>query len=186
MVLYIHGFGSSGLANKATILKKYFGEENVFAPSLSHIPKLAIDTLEQFVKICKKRDDVFLIGASLGGYYASYLSSKYNLKAVLINPAIKPYEVLSKAVPQGINYYDNSNFDFRQEYLDELQEFKHLPNISKILLLLQKGDELLDYREALEFLNGSTTLLESDGNHNYLDFEAKLDFIKYFLELKKY
>jgi len=186
MIVYIHGFGSSGLAKKATILKNYFGSENVFAPSLSHIPKLAIDTLEQFINIHKEqeREKIILIGASLGGYYASYLSNKYNLKAVLINPAVKPYEALIKAVPNGINYYDNSNFDFRKEYLNELKELiVEQPNIKKILLLLQKGDELLDYREALEFFDGSTILLEGGGSHNYSDFEAKLNLIQEFLEL---
>ncbi len=184
MILYIHGFGSSGLATKASILKNYFGSDNVFAPSLSHIPKLAIDTLEQFIHNCKYHKTIYIIGASLGGYYALYLSHKYNLKAVLINPAVRPFDALKKAIPSGINYYDHSNFDFREEYLIELKNiFIEYPKLENIMLLLQKGDEVLDYKEALNFFEGSTVLLESGGNHNYFNFEAKLDLIREFLEL---
>ena len=50
----------------------------------------AVNQIEQIIK--SNQLPVAFIGSSLGGYYASYFSSKYNSKAVLINPAIPPLE----------------------------------------------------------------------------------------------
>jgi predicted esterase YcpF (UPF0227 family) len=44
MILYIHGFASSGLGAKAHSVREYFGER-VLAPSLAYIPELALDTM---------------------------------------------------------------------------------------------------------------------------------------------
>lgn len=53
---------------------------------------LSIDTLENLLKLLLPYCDIFLIGISLGGFYSTYLSEKYNLKAVVINPLIYPNE----------------------------------------------------------------------------------------------
>ena len=96
MIIYIHGFGSSGHGGKASLFREYF-EDEVIAPSLSYVPNLAIDTLEQLIEmLLEKGETVGLVGSSLGGYYSIYLANKYDLKAVLINPAIYPYKTLDK------------------------------------------------------------------------------------------
>jgi len=179
MILYIHGFGSSSFGAKAEIVKNYFGQNRVIAPTLSHIPVLAIDTLEQIVNIFP---NIGVIGSSLGGYYAIYLTHKFGVKSVLINPAVTPYTTLERAVPQGINYFDNSRYDFKREYLDMLRDIEvQKPDISKSLLLLQKGDEVLDYRDAEKIFQGGNLIIEEGGNHSFQNFENKLPIIKDFL-----
>ena len=43
------------------------------------------------------------IGSSLGGYFASYLAETYGGKAVLVNPAVKPFELFDEFMgPQFI------------------------------------------------------------------------------------
>jgi len=49
MPVYIHGFGSSAKGVKAMMVREAFAPK-VIAPSLSPIPDLAIDTLEQIVE----------------------------------------------------------------------------------------------------------------------------------------
>jgi len=44
MIIYIHGFASSGMGIKAQIIRDHFKKESI-APSLSYIPDLAIDTV---------------------------------------------------------------------------------------------------------------------------------------------
>jgi len=180
MILYIHGFGSSAFSTKAKMLKDYFGDSGVLIPSLSHIPNLAIDTLEQIIKVIP---NISLIGSSLGGYYAIYLSKKYNLKAVLINPAINPDITLKQALPQGINYYDNSKYDFHDGYLDELVEMRvEKPNLENLYLLVQSGDEVLDPDESLKYFKGGNILFEKGGNHGFKNFETKIKIIEKFLK----
>ena len=179
MIIYIHGFGSNSFSTKAQILKKHFGQKNLIVPNLTYIPDLAINTLEQLVEICPNPK---LIGASLGGYYAIHLATKFNLKAVLINPAVKPFERLKEAVPQGISYYDNSRYDFKEEYLEQLKNMKvEKPNLSNFLTMLQLGDEVINPKEAIEYFKNGNLIIEENGNHSFVNFESKIQIIKDFL-----
>ncbi len=180
MILNIHGFGSCGLSKKSLIIKESF--EDVLSPSLSYIPELAFDTLEQIIKYAlSKNETVHLIGSSIGGYISIYLSNKYNLKAVLINPAIYPYR-FDKFVGFATNYYDQSQFQCTKEHLNSLKKYEalHVKEQSKFMLLLQKGDELLDYKDALNKLPHAHTLLEEGGHHGFEDFSSKIEDIKKF------
>jgi predicted esterase YcpF (UPF0227 family) len=184
MILFCHGFGSSAFSKKATILKKHFGDDKVFAPSLHTIPKLAIDTLEQSVQMCLGlKEEVYVVGSSLGGYYALYLSNKYDLKAVLVNPSIYPYKTLAKNIGLNHNFFDFSDYEFVQSHIDSLKEYEVCrDDYSKILLLTQKGDEVLDYKEACDKLDGAVKDIEDGGSHSYDNFENKLSLIETFLE----
>jgi predicted esterase YcpF (UPF0227 family) len=184
MILYIHGFGSSGVGGKATLLSNEFGDE-IITPTLSYVPALALHTLEQLIELClQKQQKVHLIGSSLGGYYALYLANKYELKAVLINPAMTPFKTLDK-IGMATNYFDLSSFEVTQEHLCMLKEYevKEMNKAENILLLLQTGDELLDYKQALEKLPKAKAVVQEGGNHSFENFESCFETIKSFLEM---
>ncbi|KIM10025.1 MAG: hypothetical protein KU38_08285 [Sulfurovum sp. FS08-3] len=187
MILYIHGFGSSGVGSKALKFKEHYAHGTFIAPSLSYVPLLAIDTLKQFIEYAlAKGEKVHLIGSSLGGYMAIFLATHYNLKAVLINPSIKPTLTLQKA--RGLNYYDLSSFEWNTQHLKMLENFNVThPNPDNYLLLLQKGDETLDYREALHFfehqgINPNRIILEEGGNHSFENIESKFEIMDAFFD----
>ncbi len=185
MIIYIHGFASSGLGGKAKLFKEEFKDE-IILPSLSYVPSLAINTLEQLIESFLNLDEkVSLIGSSLGGFYCLYLASKYNLKAVLINPAIKPYKTLDKIGLQT-NYFDFSSFEVKEEHMIFLKTIKvNIKNSIKeenFLLLVQKADEVLDYKEALDFLPKATLFLEDGGNHSFKNIKSHFLNIKNFLQ----
>lgn len=184
MILYIHGFGSSGISSKATILKeelKDFGD--VLSPSLSYIPDLAIDTLEQLIVAYKKREDVYLIGTSLGGYFAAYLADKFDIPAVLINPAVNPQKTLQQYIGKSINYYDNSIFHWNQEHMKQLEKYEIIDVKSDLyLLLLQKGDELLDYQEAIDKFSNSKSIVIDGGSHRFENIENYMRHIHSFVQ----
>ena len=150
MVIYIHGFGSHGLGGKALAFKAYFKSKEVpfIAPSLSYIPELAIQTLEELIE---SYDEVQLIGSSLGGYYALYLAQKYKLKAVLINPSIYPYVTLQKSVGNAPSFYDDSHYSWQASHLEMLRQYE-TESVSQdnIMLLLQKEDKTLIARRAAD------------------------------------
>jgi len=182
VLLYIHGFGSSGKSGKAEILRDAFGDR-IIAPSLSPIPELAVDTLEQIATCIRTSGQKLCIGgSSLGGYYATWLAEKFDAKAFLINPAVKPYNTLASKVGLNHSYYDFSNYEFTQHHIDFLKRY----DVQKItperyLALLQSGDEVLDYREALEKYEGATIDLEEGGTHGYEGLERKIEKIASFL-----
>lgn len=185
MILFIHGFGSSGHSFKAELVKKYFKEEGVLSPSLSYVPDLAIDTLKEIIEFALRKDEkVYLMGSSLGGYYATYLSELYGLKAVLINPAVHPFKTLTRSMPKAMNYYDESSFEWRQSHIEMLKKYDTRPEDQKsLLLMLQKGDEVLDYKEALEKLKDANLILEEGGAHHFDAFETHLKTVEDFFEL---
>ena len=178
MVLYIHGFAGSGLGVKARLVRERFGAEAV-APSLSYIPELAVDTLEQIVERCLANEKVHLIGSSLGGFYATHLAEKYGLKAVLVNPSTEPWKTLEPWTGFVKHFHDLSHFEWTPSHIQTLRALDPYPvkNGADYLLMLQKDDELLDYRLALQKYPGARTILEEGGGHAYDGFENHLETI---------
>ncbi len=175
MIIVIHGFGSAGKGGKAMLFREYFKKQGkpCIAPSLSYVPELAMDTLEQLVE---SYADVTLIGSSLGGYYAIYLAEKYGLKAVLINPAVDSSQTLKKRVVEvggmATNYHDGSQYTWNTNHVEMLQDYRvdEVKN-GKYLLLLQTGDNVLDYRDAVAKLPYAETIIEEGGTHPFEGIE---------------
>ncbi len=92
-LLYLHGFNSSPESKKAQQTQRWF-EQNApeiefVRPSLPPYADAAISLLEKLVGE-RPADSVFVIGSSMGGFFATCLAEQYNLKAVLVNPAVSP------------------------------------------------------------------------------------------------
>lgn len=184
MIIYIHGFASSGMGSKAQAFREYFKSQSMafFAPSLPTIPKLAIQTLMEYIEACKNDKPIQLIGSSLGGFYAMYLAERYNLKAVLINPAINPDILLMNQVGQVQNFFDGAGFEWQQRHAESLKSFPvKACRPERYLLMLQKGDEVLDYRQALSVLPKAHTILEDGGDHSFQHIERHFERIERFL-----
>jgi len=193
VVLYVHGFASSGLGRKADLLRGHYAERGVpfLAPSLSHIPELALSTLEDFITAFGA-ERVRLVGASLGGFYATYLSAHYGVPAVLINPVMALENVHMHLLGLQRHAFDGSRFECTARHFETLQHYaarmKELGN-SRVMLLLQAGDEVVDHRKTLARFDGlpaAQILLEEGGSHLFDDLESKLGAIDAFLGLKAY
>lgn len=181
MFLNIHGFSSNGLSNKSIILREKY-QENIISPTLSNIPELAVDTLEQIINyILKIGKSVYLIGSSIGGYICIYLSQKYNLKTVLINPAIYPYDY-TDFIGLVECSFDKSKFECTLKHIKALKKYEinNIKNPENFLVLLQKGDELLDYTQAEKKFSKSNLDIQEGGSHNYVNLESKLLLIDKF------
>ena len=183
MIIYIHGFASHGEGKKAKVFREYFKtkDQKFIAPSLSYVPDLAIKTLEELIECCD--EEVYLIGSSLGGYHSLYLSHKYNLKAVLINPSIHPEVTLKKMLGFTLNFYDNSQFEWLESHIDMLNAYKVANKENdQLLLLLQKGDAVLNYKEAQDELQNAILILEAGGSHSFEGIERHFNVIERFLK----
>jgi len=182
MVIYIHGFGGSGEGSKAKAFREYFRSkgENFIAPSLSYVPELAINTLEELIE--SYNEDVTLIGSSLGGFYGVYLSQKYSIKTVLLNPSVYPYKTLKSLLGDAPNFYDGSSFKWDECHIDMLENYiaKSI-NQSKLMLLVQKGDELLNYKEAVDKFSAAKMIVDEGGSHGFDGIEQHFEKIREFL-----
>ena len=173
-VLYIHGFNSAGYGEKINHLKEFFGDENVIAPTLPYDPKKAIKLLEFLVDAIKDKDDLLLVGTSLGGFYALHLADKFKVPAVLINPSTDPYTSLRSQIGPQINYKSNEEYVFTEEHLNSLKDYyvpeekqKNLSNL--VSVYLDEEDELLDSKQTKDYFEskGIYVKMFPGGNHRF-------------------
>jgi predicted esterase YcpF (UPF0227 family) len=180
-LLYIHGFASCGKGQKSMALADRFGREKVLAPDLSPSPETAISLLASLIE---SEDVSLLVGSSLGGYYAGYLAEHYSMKAVLINPSIHPYETLKPYVGSQERFCDRSPFLFEADYLEALKHFRSQPSEGRYLVLLQSGDEVLDYTQAKQYYKDHRVIVEYGGNHRFENIGDYLSMIGNFKDGK--
>jgi len=176
-VLYIHGFASCGMGNKSAALRRYFGETSVFSPDLPADPEAAIALLEDSIRSVP---DLLLVGSSLGGFYATVLAERHGLDAVVINPSVRPYDTLRPYVGTNRRFCDNRPFAWKADDLDKLKSMRREPKNGRYLVLLQTGDEVLDYRVALDYYKTSRVVVEYGGNHRFENLEDYICMIERF------
>ena len=179
MILYLHGFASCGTSSKTKLLKAYFGKDEVLAPNLPIDPVEAI----RFIKKQIIEHDIdLIIGSSLGGFYASYFCELLGIKTVLINPSTQPFITLTPFIGTNKHWCNNKPFEFTREHLKSLFEFAvgTPKNPALYLVLLQKGDELLDYSKAQDKYKGAHIIVQEGGNHRFENIDEYLETIKGF------
>lgn len=191
VLFYLHGFGSSPASWKAQAMQQAFqplAPHRLLVPALPFSPADAIALLESQIEplLAQTQLQVDLIGSSLGGYYAIYLAERYNLNAVLINPAIRPFDLLENYLGENHNYHTGETFVFEKQHVAALKGFdvEHIERPEAFLLLLQSGDEVLDYRQALAKLPHSPTVLQQGGSHGFDHFEELIPGVLDFLSIK--
>ena len=179
MILYLHGFASCGDSTKTKLLKKYFGDKEVLAPDLPVNPSEAVSLAR---KLIIEHDIDLIIGSSLGGFYASYFCETMGIKTVLINPSTQPFITLAPYVGTNEFWCSGESFEFTKEDLTSLFEFGTAkPKYPALyMLLLQKGDELLDYTKAQDKYEGATLSVQEGGNHRFENLINYLAQIKGF------
>lgn len=192
LVLFLHGFLSSPNSTKSQALSSYIQDRGLdieyMAPSLPNYPAEALKQLELLLdKQCSSARDVGIIGSSLGGFMATVLAQKFRLRAVMINPSVRPYLRADHFIGENTNIYSGETFTLHQGHIDQLRDMdvKSLTDPRSILVLLQTGDEVLDYQEAVEFYQGAEQIVEQGGDHRFQGFERHLDYIFQFLSLER-
>lgn len=185
-LLYLHGFNSSPLSLKAQQVSSYMktrgGEERFICPQIPVEPAQAIMFLEQLVEQVLSSSEISFAGSSLGGFYATYLAEKYESTSVLVNPSVKPYETLRPYLGENKFYFEDGCWDFNESHIEQLKsiEVKTISDASRYMVLLQTGDEVLDYRQAEEKFRRSRCIIEQGGDHSFTGFDRHLPEIMKF------
>lgn len=188
LLLYLHGFGSSPRSEKITLLKEYLAAlglmQRIYAPHLPPDPDSVIPLLTDFIE--QQGQSVVVIGSSLGGFYASYFAARYSLKAVLINPAVYPWRLIANYLGHYFDTYSQRTYEIKPEHGTLLQAMaKFHPAGENVLLLLQRGDEVLDYREAITEYPDAHHYIQPNGTHRFENFAKVIPFILEFAGFEK-
>jgi predicted esterase YcpF (UPF0227 family) len=172
-ILYLHGFCSSPASWKARLLGEHLaavGLGNRFVcPQLSPVPFEALASAE--AALARVEGPATLVGSSLGGYYATWLAEKHDLRAVLINPAVVAPILLGGLLGTHANFHTGESFEFTLEHVEQLRALSAATiTPSRYLLLVETGDEVLDYRLAVERYAGSRQVVLQGGDHSFTRF----------------
>ena len=187
-LIYLHGFQSSPLSMKGQLLYAYVQQHRpdiqMHLPDLNARPVAVLANVSGLIQSLTK---VALVGSSLGGFYATQLVAQHHVPAVVINPAMRPWQLFQNLFGDVLPYTVHPNWHLTAQQLDDLADIA-LPvaqDADKILVLLQQGDEVLDYREAQRYYSAASPsamiMTEAHGNHAMDDFADKIPMLLQFL-----
>ncbi len=195
MLLYLHGFTSGPQSVKARALGERMAARGLadefVCPQLPASPLAAIALAEALIKARQKvgvgdtathrlnQARITLVGSSLGGFYATVLAEKHDLNAVLVNPAVIGQLPMEDFIGRDQWLYTGEPFEFTAQHIGELKAMVRpkLKNPSRFWLMLEEGDETLDYRQAAAYYAGARQTVLAGGDHSFTRWNDYLDEI---------
>ncbi len=181
MMIYLHGFNSSPQSHKAQVLAAEMARRGLadrfLCPALPHRPRAAIALVERELAR-HPAGAVTLVGSSLGGFYATALAERRGVRAVLLNPAVRPQADLESYLGVQRNLYTGEAYELTRAHLDEWRALEVTAiHPERYLLIVETGDELLDYRIALAKYRGARQIVVEGGDHTLASFARHLPAI---------
>jgi predicted esterase YcpF (UPF0227 family) len=187
-LLYLHGFISSPASRKAVMLGDYLRGQapgiEYLVPALHHRPAQA---MAQVGRLCSERDpaDLLVVGSSLGGFYATVAAERTGCRAVALNPAVHPQDHFGRYLGPQANLYTGERFDLTREHVAELAAMDPpaITQPGRYWLIVETGDEVLDYREAVAYYAHAFQSVVQGGDHSLASFpEFVPDIVAWALE----
>ena len=185
-LLYLHGFNSSPESKKALQTQTWFSQHaaeiKFICPLLSPFATAAMSSLQALIEQSSE-GPIYLVGSSMGGFFATCLIEQHNLRGVLINPAVSPGRGLQHWLGENVNSNTGEQWIFEPEHIAEYLALDpdSLQRQNNYQVLLQRGDEVLDYRAAQKRYAGCSIVLEDGGDHSFVHYEQHLAAIHQFL-----
>lgn len=176
-ILYLHGLNSSPDSLKAQQLSRAMAHLGLAAqlhvPALAHHPRVAIAHLETLIASLGRP---VLVGSSLGGYYATHLAERHGLRALLINPAVRPHQLFEGYLGPQTNYYSGETWELTADHVNALAELDGPPPVDpqRYQVWLQTADETLDYRQAQAHYRACALTIQPGGDHGFQGFAERL------------
>lgn len=176
-LLYLHGFNSSPTSHKARQLVKAMSAlglaERLWVPALHHHPRQAMAQLEGLLAELGRP---VLVGSSLGGYYATHLAERHGLKALLINPVVRPHSLFDGRLGPQRNLYSDEVWELTEDHVQALAalEVPAPQDPARYQVWLQTGDETLDYRQAEAYYRACALRIQAGGDHGFQGFAERL------------
>lgn len=163
-VLYIHGLGSSSDSSTGRYLQTLNDKDiTFFHPSFSLSPEKAIKEVNDYIK---DNNIDFVIGSSLGGFYALQSDCKLG---IVVNPALNPIEDIKNAIGYGehTTVSGKGKYVIDEEFFIELDKiikngyketkewYKEFPKDRKFLGIFGECDELFSHYSDFRYVNNN-------------------------------
>ncbi len=183
----LHGFASATPNRVSNFLHEHIqGDENhivclnYFFDAHAGISALTYQVTEA-IKAYQDLDCVF-VGCSLGGFMAHWLAYRFRGKAILVNPAIRPWESLDKYVGPNTNHKTGEHFTLTDENVRSFTQYEVPPDRVKPLVLLDMGDEVLNSAETVQYFAGKAQIITYEGgSHRFEHYDEAKEHIETYL-----
>lgn len=190
VIVYLHGFSSGAASAKARFFQTALAPVPVVVPDYaSHRPRAAVDTIKRCIDTTlqqHREQRLVLMGSSLGGYYAQYFGAHLEAvgRVVLINPALQPQQTLAPYIGRNTNMVTAEVFEFSQRDFDALADYDLAAGLgpAPTLVLLDEGDEVIDYRIAAErYRDAGRVVVYPGGSHGFEHLQQGAAEVRAFL-----
>jgi uncharacterized protein len=195
-LLYLHGFRSSPQSAKALRVAQRVAEKHPgvvwCCPQLPPSPREAAEMCLHLTEGWPPAG-MAVIGSSLGGFYARWLSLRRGCRAALLNPAPFPQRDLARHIGEHpVWHHPHERVFFQPTFIQELEQLAQdmatrsaacCASPDSLWALVSERDEVLDWREMLAFCAGGTVKRLPEGDHAISDFEQHADELFEFLRM---
>jgi predicted esterase YcpF (UPF0227 family) len=185
ILIYLHGLNSSGLSQKAGILRQKLAPIPVLAPSYpAHRPDDAVAVLSDFFDKLTGSERPLVVGSSMGGFYGQYLARRYPMAHLfMINPALRPWDLLTEFRGQHMTTADGVDYPIDDALIERTRKYRIDNPCDGIVttLFLDQGDEVIDYRIAESiYANCGRVIVFERGDHAFQHLDEAIEVIREF------
>ncbi|EEJ7466771.1 alpha/beta hydrolase [Salmonella enterica subsp. enterica serovar Mbandaka] len=179
MIIYLHGFDSNSPGNHEKVLQLQFIDPDVRLVSYStRHPKHDMQHLLKKVdKMLQLNVDErpLICGVGLGGYWAERIGFLCDIRQVVFNPNLFPYENMEGKIDRPEEYADIATkcvTNFREK------------NRDRCLVILSRHDEALDSQRSAQALHPYYEIVwDEEQTHKFKNISPHLQRIKAFKTL---
>lgn len=195
-IIYLHGFNSASLdlngnllinKDKLLLMQNFCKEKSIlfFTPNVDYrdFQNIVDDMICEWNQLLDQGHDVVFMGSSMGGFSSEYLSMRTGSKAIMINPAICPSELLPQFIGVNANFETGQPYQWDQHHCQQYRQYEQeLASTNQALnrtILLDMADELLDAKKTLEKYQATAKVITFDGgSHSFEHMKQALPMVE--------
>ncbi len=196
-ILYLHGFNSASTdlsgqllrhKPKLAILEDFCQTHRIrlLTPNVDYRDfKAIIRTLmKDYATEVEQKRRVFFMGSSMGGFCSEYMAINTGTQAIMINPVVKPTELLPSFIGVTENYEIGEPYEWTQKHCDAYLEFEQEVERSRNLricrtVFLDLDDELLNAKQTAEHYQPIARVeIFPGGSHSFDHMEQALPVLE--------
>jgi predicted esterase YcpF (UPF0227 family) len=196
VIIYLHGFNSASVdldgnlltsKEKLLVMQEFCSKKEIafYTPNVDYrdFQNIVENLLFDWNLYLDQGYDVIFMGSSMGGFASEYLAMKTGCKAIMINPAISPSELLTQFIGVTENYEIGLPYQWDQYHCEQyLQYEQELASSNRPLdrtILLDMADELIDSEKTLLKYQATANVVTYDGgSHSFEHMRQALPVIE--------
>ncbi|RUO76920.1 hypothetical protein CWI84_11230 [Idiomarina tyrosinivorans] len=169
----LHGFESSPQSQKAQQLR-HWAENFGHSVEIPQLPPKWREMSDYFNQQAPRwsQPNVVFIGSSMGGLCAHALASRWQRRAVLINPLVDLSEIMQSRAGSRFHPYLQCQYQLTADDVAALAELaEQRSDEVDALVLVQSADEVLPAELTRRYYQRQRMIFEHGGDHRFQGFQ---------------